>query len=78
MSWKFKVGQFIGILVGVVTGSFIVNYIIYKAKGSPQPQTQQNVNANQGYPQTQYNQPQPDLFFQAVANSTSTKASSLS
>lgn len=32
MSWKYKLGQFVGIILGVTAGSFIVSALFYRKK----------------------------------------------
>lgn len=40
MSKKFKIGEIIGIIAGVILGSFTVHYVSYKIFGpSQQPNT---------------------------------------
>ncbi len=67
MSKKFKIGEIIGIILGVTLGAFTVHYVHYKIFGpKEQPYAQQG---NYGVGQPQFNQTvgQPGVFEQALS-----------
>lgn len=67
MSKKFKVGEIVGIFVGVTIGAIVANYIVNSLFGKPKEQLYYQ-ETNQGYP-SQYNQPAPQVgvFEQALS-----------
>ena len=69
MSWKYRAGQIVGIIIGVTTGMFLVDTVIYKLRGSPEAPPSATLSQAQPYPNQQpLHAPQGSVFDQAVAN----------